>query len=303
MGLNGRFSFQLNQQNRLGQVGPDASEGVVAGPGFPSPSVRHAGNLVGCEIRAQLPGYMSTSIHVTKEPTPGPNELGTIVVYYRDKVLEHLVSVADLMAPQAAQKDVEHAKKAVQKKNLPEAEGFLKSAVEVYPQYAEAWFDLGLIYEKQQRLDEAASAYRQAVKADKMYVRAYMQLMQIDYEQRNWREAADISEKLITVDPVTLVEAYFVSAHTHFQLGELALSEKRAAEGLRIDASNRFPQFYLILADISVVKQDLEGSVRELQSYLNSAPNASNADLVRSYLQKLQQQGAPGNNSRIASGN
>lgn len=202
---------------------------------------------------------------------------------------QNLVSVANLRAPKPARKDLEQAQKAILKNRLPEAEGLLKSAVSVYPQYAEAWFNLGLIYENQQHMDKAADAYREAVKADAVDVRPYRNLMAIDYTLQNWREAADISEKLIATDPDTLIAGYFVSAHSHYHLGELGLSEKRAKEGLRADTSHRFPQLYLILANISFVRQDADGSAKDLQSYLDLAPNASNAALVRSYLQKLQE--------------
>lgn len=205
------------------------------------------------------------------------------------QIWENRVSVANLRAPKTAQKNLEQAKKAILKNSLPEAERFLKSAVAIYPQYAEAWFDLGLIYEDRQQLDKATDAYREAVKADAMDTRSCRNLLAIDYTLRNWREAADISEKLIGIDPFARSETYFVSAHAHFHLGELGLSEKRAREGLRYDASHRFPQFYLILANISFVRQDADSSARYLQSYIDLAPNASNAGMARSYLQKLQQ--------------
>jgi tetratricopeptide (TPR) repeat protein len=216
------------------------------------------------------------------DSTPG-------VAYPQFQIQEYRVSVANLRAPKTAQKNLEQAKKAILKNRLPEAERFLKSAVAVYPQYAEAWFDLGLIYEDRQQLDKAADAYREAVRADAMDIRSYRNLMAIDYTQRNWREAAGISEKLIVIDPAAGSETYFVSAHAHFHTGELGLSEKRAREGLRSDTSHRFPQFYLILANISFVRQDADSSARYLQSYLDLAPNASNAGMARSYLQKLQQ--------------
>jgi tetratricopeptide (TPR) repeat protein len=246
--------------------------------------------LLGCELRAQLPGYRSTSLYIKEEPMNGSNELGTIVVYLRDRVTGNMVSLTNLLAPKAAKKFLEQGQKAVRKKKLSEAEENYKSAIQAYPKYAEAWFALGLIYESQERMDQASEAYREAVKADALYVRPYLRLAHLAYQQKNWREAADMTEKVLSLDPVTLVESYFISALANYNIGELDLAEKRAEQGQRMDFSKSLPQFHLILANVFIMRQDSAGSVRELRSYLKAAPNASNAGLVRSHLEKLEAQ-------------
>jgi tetratricopeptide (TPR) repeat protein len=304
VGLNGRFSFQIGGDNRFGQVFPDASQRMdsypnemdsitreSSGSGFSGSMPQRYKRVLGCELRAQLSGYRSTSLYIKEEPMSGPNELGTIVVYSRDRVLGNMVSLTNLLAPKAAKKSLEQGQKAVSKQRFSEAEAHFKSAIQEYPKYAEAWFDLGLIYEHQERPDKANEAYSEAVKADKLYVRPYVRQAYLAYARQNWREAADLAEKALALDPVTLVESYFVSALSNLNIGELDLAEKRAREGQRMDFSKRFPQFYLILANVFMLRQDTAGSARELRSYLRFAPNASNANLVRSRLQKLEDQG------------
>jgi tetratricopeptide (TPR) repeat protein len=304
VGLNGRFSFQIGGDNRFGQVFPDASQSMDSypnemdsidrsnsGPGFSGGRMQRYKRVIGCELRAQLSGYRSTSLYIKEQPMTGPNELGTIVVYSRDRVLGNMVSLTNLLAPKAAKKSLERGQKAVSKDRFSEAEEHFRSAIQEYPKYAEAWFDLGLIYERQERLDKANEAYSEAVKADELYVRPYIRLAYLAYDRKNWQEAADLTEKALALDPVTLVESYFVSALAHLNIGELDLAEKRARQGQRMDFSKRFPQFYLILANVFILRQDASGSVRELRSYLKAAPNASNASLVRSRLQKLEDQG------------
>jgi tetratricopeptide (TPR) repeat protein len=304
VGLNGRFNFQIGGDNRFGQVFPDASQRMDSypnevdsitrensGPGFPGSVQQRYKRVLGCELRAQLSGYRSTSLYIREEPMSGPNELGTIVVYSRERVLGNMVSLTNLLAPKAAKKSLEQGQKAATKERFSEAEERFKSAIQEYPKYAEAWFDLGLIYEHQERLDKAHEAYSEAVKADQLYVRPYLRLAYLATARQNWREAADLTEKAIALDPVTLVDSYFVSALAHLNIGELDLAEKRAREGQRMDFSKRFPQFYLVLANIFMLRQDSAGSARELRSYLKIVPNAPNANLVRSRLKKLEEQG------------
>jgi tetratricopeptide (TPR) repeat protein len=307
VGLNGRFSFELGGDNRFSQVFPDASQnlgsytddmdgGIRGGfdSGFPSSTARRYRRVIGCEIRAQLPGFRSTSVYIKEEPMSGSNELGTLVVYPRDRVLGSMVSLTNLLAPKEAKKSVEQGQKAVRKEKIAEAEAHFKSAVQVYPKYAEAWYSLGLIYEHTKRADQAAEAYRQAVLADGLYVRPYLRLASLAYERKDWSEAAAQAEKVITLDPVTMVESYYISALANLNVGNLEIADKRARQGQKIDFSQRFPQFHLILANVFILRQDSAGTVRELKSYLKSAPDATNAALVRSRLQALEEQMSAG---------
>jgi hypothetical protein len=85
----------------------------------------------------------------------------------------------------------------------------------------------------------------------------------------------------------------------NLNIGELDLAEKRARQGQRMDFSKRFPQFYLVLANVFIMRQDLAGSARELRSYLKFAPNASNAGLVRSRMEKLEAQSKEAERSAV----
>jgi len=301
VGLNGRFSFQWGGDNRVGQVFPDASQGddqysdiypgFASNSGFPlGTQSQRTRRLLGCELKAQLAGYRSTGISVTEEPMSGPNELGTIVVYPNSRVQGNMVSLTNLMAPKSAKKSVEQARKAARKEKFADAEELFKSAIQLYPKYAEAWFDLGLVYEHQGRAEETIKAYREAIRADELFLKPYTRLAHFSSTGQNWREAADLTEKVLSLDPVTQVDAYLISALANFKLGEVELSEKRARQGQRMDYAGHFPQFYLMLANIFAVKHDDTACIRELRSYLKSAPKASNASLVRSQLQKLEEQ-------------
>ena len=150
--------------------------------------------------------------------------------------------------------------------------------------------DLGLIYESQGRLDEAMGAYKEAVHADEVYVLPYIQLVHMAYARQDWRESAALAEKVIALDPVTLIDSYFVSALANFNLGQLDMAEKRAQQGQRIDYLHSFPQFHLILANVFMLRKDTSNSVQELRNYLDLVPNAENAAIVRSRLRILEEQ-------------
>jgi tetratricopeptide (TPR) repeat protein len=300
---NGHYSFQVGGDTRMGQIFPDASRGFEQ-PGADSDfagtpmttstlvsrmPARYK-RLFGCDLRAQLHGYKSTILSFSEEPLSGLNELSKIVVYPIERVKGSSVSATNLLAPKEAKKFLAEGLNSFRKKKFSEAEALLQSAIEAYPNYAEAWFDLGLLYEKQGRSEDARKAYRESIRADKTYVNPYIRLEQLAAAQQSWREAVDLSEQVLTLDPVGLLDVYYINALGHFKLNEMELAERRARQGQQVDYSNRYPQLYLIIAAVLEQKNDATGSIRELRNYLKVSPNAPNAGVVRSHLQKMEDQ-------------
>jgi len=217
---NGYFTFQVggdgdDRANRF----PDASQSLgvsatetdstfgrmPAAAGSGAVSSRKRMRLFGCDVRAQLHGHRSTFLTISEEPLPGPNQLGTIVVYPMDRVQGTTVSLTSMLAPKSARKMVDQSQKAIRKQRLSVAEAFLKSAVQEYPKYAEAWFELGQVYERQERVEEAYGIYNEAIRADRLYVKQYLRLAELASDRQQWREAVDMSEQALTLDPITLV--------------------------------------------------------------------------------------------------
>jgi hypothetical protein len=298
---NGHFSLQVDSDAGSREMYPDASMGPDQAVGTSgtfgrtnlftlpgSPSQWNRRTMRSCELHALLHSYRSSVIRLSSEPGAGLNEIGTIVVHPYERMEGFTVSLATLMAPKAAQKSFELSIAAIQKGKFDEAERSLRSAVNEYPRYPEASYLLGEICERSQRTDEARSLYYGAIKADPMFAKAYLRLAKLAVVEKRWQEAADLSEKLLKLDPVALVECYFVNSLAHLNLNDMSLAEERALEGRRIDFSNQFPQFDLILAQIYAVRKDSAGAVRELRQYLQIAPQAPNASAVRVHLHELE---------------
>ncbi len=282
VGNNGRFEFQVG-----GPIVPDASRG------FDRADSGSAKRLLGCELQATLNGFGSSSVRLKQEPGPGPNEIGTIVLYPYARVQGSSVSLTTLMAPKPAAKLFGQAQKAIRKEQLGEAEKDLRSAVGEYPKYAEAWFLLGEVCEAGGRKAEAVNLYEDSINADPKYVSPYVRLAKLAALDKRWREAADFSEKVLSLDPSALLESYFVSAIAHLNLNEMDLAEKRALEGQRMDFSHRYPQLYLVMASVFTLKHDLINAEQELSDYLKIVPDAADAAAVRAHLHQMESQTQP----------
>ena len=300
---DGYFSFQIGANKSYGLVMPDASTGLGRDPFHDDPVVSSSQNidesflprlsqeqlatkLVGCDLRAQLPGYRSTIARVKEVLQPGQNDVGIIVVYPLERVKGTTVSVSSLMAPKKAKKGLEQARKALKKNRFEEAEARLKSAVEVYPEYGEAWYELGQLYKQQYRDEEAREAYLRAIDADGLYVKPYIGLGWLASLQENWEEAANFTGQAVGLDPITFPVAHFLNALANLNLGNFDLAEKSAQQYQRLDPDCRFPSVFLILSNVYAMKNDSVRSIEEMRNYLEHDPDGPNAEEVRAQLEE-----------------
>src|SRR5271165_870445 len=109
---DGSFSFMVG--DRTNDLIPDASEDSR---GFGPDSLSSRSNPLGpgqrnldfplndCELRADLAGYSSSSIRLDSSMTN--SNVGVIVLHYRGKKAEGMVSVASLEVPGKARKEYE----------------------------------------------------------------------------------------------------------------------------------------------------------------------------------------------------
>jgi tetratricopeptide (TPR) repeat protein len=301
----GHFSYQLGDPNRAARVFPDASQAAFGqdpierdlSPGSNSDNSKFVANmlatplyskLAGCELRAQLAGYQSTAIPLGGGSGIGLLEVGTIVMYPMARVRGTSVSATNFLAPKAARKALENARKASRKKELSEAERFINSALEVYPGYAEAWFEWGQLYQQQQLREQARNAYKKAIVADKLFLGPYIGLARLSAKEEKWQDVADITDQALALDPITIPEGHFLNALANYNLDKLDVAEKSALRGQRMDYGNQIPKINLVLANILAKKNNPAGAIEAMKKYLRAAPHAPDAGLIRSRVQETE---------------
>jgi tetratricopeptide (TPR) repeat protein len=228
--------------------------------------------LLGCTLRASLNRYKSSVIDLSTSPLSMINDVGTIVLFPIEKVRGTTVSGTSLLAPKSAKKQMEKAKVALRKDKVADSEKYLKSAIALYPRYAEAWFQLGRLYEAQWRIKDAGDAYAKAIECDNMYVNPYVWLGRISAAEQKWQDAADLTDHALALDPAAFPETYYVNALAWFSLKNLVLAERSGRQAERLDSTHRFPKLHLFLASISAGRNDIVGSIEELRKYLKYGP-------------------------------
>jgi tetratricopeptide (TPR) repeat protein len=291
----GHFSFQLGQNTA---IIADASVSAVNSPldswsqqaGGSSASGRglSESGLMGCELRASLPGYRSDIVNLAGRRSMDHPEVGTIVLRRMGQVEGTTISFTSLQAPKDARKAFEKGREAVGKKKYAEAGAQFEKAVQLYPNYAAAWFELGMIHEREKDIEPARQAYREALRADSKFVKPYLQLAVLSAQERKWEEVAETAGRVLKLNPVDFPSAYFYHSVANLNLKNLDVAEKSAREALRLDAQGRVPKAEHLLGVILANKRDYSGAVEHIKLYLERAPDASDADAVRKQLVELE---------------
>ena len=247
--------------------------------------------LMGCELRASLAEYRSSSIMLPMSDLSsgvGAVNVGNIVVERMEKAQGATVSATSLNAPKDARKAYEKGHHAIANRKLPEAQQALEKAVNIYPRYASAWVDLGWVYTQQNQLDSARNAFQQAQNADDKFVPAYVGLSSVALRESKWQQAADFSSRATQLDGVGFPAAFYYNSLANYRLGNREQAEKSAHKAEMLGANRTFPQLNLLLGALLANRHDYADAADHLRSYLKLAPTAPNAEQVRQQLAEME---------------
>jgi len=295
----GHYQIQLGQNFELQDVSESGSGnsgfggGSRSGLSSSSPGTGTGGvsprDLMGCELRALLPGFQSTSVMIRPEGSFGEIRMDTIVLQQLGGGTGSTISLTTMQAPNSARHAYEKAQKAIAKDNLKEAEKELSKAVAEYPKFAAAWALLGSLHQNAKQIDQATKDYTQAIASDAQYAKPYFGLAVISASQQNWKETIRLTDELNRLAPLAYPDAYFFAGVADYNLGKMDDAERSVRKFLSLDTEHRKPIAVLYLGEILSAKKDFAGAVEQARAYLALAPNAPNSDSVRERIKQFEQ--------------
>jgi tetratricopeptide (TPR) repeat protein len=298
----GHFSFERGRNQGMfadasvsgpgmGGMGGNSGIGQQAG-GFGSNSMGGRGiserDLMGCELRAALPGYRSEIVNLAARRAFDNPDVGTILMHRLGNVEGRIISATTLNAPKDAKKAFEKGQDLVKRKKFDEAVKSFQKAVEVYPKHAAAWYELGRLQEKDNHAEDAAKSYEQATAADPRYIMPYLQLAYLAARKSNWKDTADYSAKVIKLDPFAYPQAFFYNSVANYNLKNYEAAEKSAREAQKLDPKHSNPRVDHLLGLVLAERHDFTGAAEQMRNYLKFAPGAQDAAAVRNQLSELE---------------
>lgn len=193
-----------------------------------------------------------------------------------------IISIADVKIPKSAAEQFDKAVRLMSKQEWQKALERLQHALQVYPQYVQAYNNLGVVYEHLGNRESERSAFEEAVRINDHFAPAWVNLGRMAVVDRDFPYAENLLNKANALDPTDsetmLILANVELMNRHYEQA-IAFSEKVHATG---HASHAVAHF--IAARAFESEHRIDDAESELHTFLNEEPSGARADAVRKEL-------------------
>ena len=196
-----------------------------------------------------------------------------------------LVSAVDLGVPIRAQKEFDKANGLMAKQNFSKAMESLNRAITIYPSYANAYNNLGVIYAREGDHVHEREALQKAISINDHFAPAYVNLGRLDISTNDFPGAEAALNKAAAYDPtdaMTLVLLTYAEFMNHHLDETIATSRKAHT----LQGAHAF--VHQVAARAYEQKRDGASAIGELQQFLQEEPTGSRADIARKELAEVQ---------------
>jgi tetratricopeptide (TPR) repeat protein len=280
--LGSNFGFQDASEND-----PRSSTAQLPRPSVQSGN-RSPMNLTGCEFRAVLAGFQSSTVMLRSVSDGFQTEVGTIILKRMGDAKGTTVSLTSMAAPKDAKQAFEKGRKALSEDKFDEAVKQLDKATEKYPQFAAAWSLLGDIHQQHEQFDKAGEEYKKALAADPQYVNPLYGLALIAAQEKKWQDVADYTGQVINLNAYAFPSAYFYNAAANYNVGKFDVAEVSARK-YKAGGDRKHPEVSLLLGSILARKEDYSAAAQQLRDYLAMVPTAANANELQARISQYDQ--------------
>lgn len=197
------------------------------------------------------------------------------------------ISMGQLAVPDKAKARYASALKKLSRRDVAGAVADLEQAIELAPNYAEAWNHLGTIRYQTAQYAEAEKCFRRSLEAD---LNAYAPLVNLGGVLLNLNrpdEALRYNQYAALREPKDAL-AHSQLGMTYFMLGRYSLAERSLKEAIRLDAGH-FSHPQMVLAELFILQRRWDEAEAQLEEFLKLHPDDAKARQVRESLKLLRQ--------------
>ena len=284
---DGRAKAQTVADNR----GQFSFRSVDLGGTVPQPKTadpNQSALYAGCTLRASLAGYRSSTITVPlRSALVDSPEVGTLHLTLDEHASGNAFSLTTATAPEKALSSYKKARDEYMEGRNDKAISDLQKAVQAYPQFAEAWYQLGKL-QSSNNAARAKESYEKAIAADPKFVPPYEAMAQILTNEGQWQKAIENTSRSLQLDPEGSPAVWYYDALAKFNVGQRQQAEESAKKALAMDPNHRVPNTEQLLAVLEAGRGDLTDALEHLKHCLTYLPAGPNADLVKRQIAQLE---------------
>jgi len=197
------------------------------------------------------------------------------------------ISTRQLTIPDEALRDYRDAVKDLEKHAVDSAGKRLEHAVELAPQFVDAWNTLGTMAYQTQQFDRAEKCFRAALAQDPRAYEPLVNLGGVLIATHKVEEALTYNQDAVLQRPNDAL-ANSQLGLTYFTIGNYDLAMKYLEIARRVDPSH-FSHPQLVLAEIHLRRGEKREAAEVLEDFVVHHPDYPMADTIRENVAKLRQ--------------
>lgn len=242
--------------------------------------------FVGCTVEAVLPGFDSNPLAIRKGSALDNPNIGTIELRREAGTEFKSLSITSASAPKDAAKLFNKARDEWLVNKPDRAEEELQKAIRIYPQYAEAWYQLGTIQERS-KPSQARTSFSKAVAADSKFALPYEHLALLAAQAEKWQELVDVTLRELELNPRGTLGIWYYNALGNYHLRKMDVAEASALKSLSMDPLHVQPNTEQLLGVTLAQKQDFAGALEHLRRCLTYLPPGPNSEMVKQQIAEV----------------
>ena len=245
------------------------------------------GQFIGCTVTAALAGFQSSQLTIAnRNVQEGPN-IGSIKLTPEEGSAGSAVSATTAAAPKDALKSFHKAREDWLSEKPDRAQRELQKALEIYPQFAEAWYQLGRL-QAIAKSPEAFNCFSKAAAADPKFVLPYEQMAALSATAGKWQKVVEETNQALELNPRGNLDVWFYHALGNYQLKHLDIAQASASRSLSMDPLHVQPATEQLLAVILSAKHDQRGALEHLRNCLTYLPPGPNLELIKRQIAQIE---------------
>lgn len=270
------FGFQIGAPADAGTAGLGSAFSAFNNSNVDAASGTHSANqdmMSNCELRAELSGYISSTINLMNPSAFDGSGVGVIWLHRIGEDAGPQVSITTLTAPKEAKKEFEKGKELARQLKFADAANCFRKAVKIHPQFAEAWMNLGVVQYRMNAVEDAQNSEWKAREIDPKLPGIYQILGYIAADKPDWSTAVRYLEEAERLNPVSSALPWYVSAFAYYQLHQFDNAERSIRQEIKLDPQSQFRRAKYLLGLILAAQNDGYGAAHALRDYLAATPD------------------------------
>ncbi len=232
------------------------------------------------------------SVFIDREIVGSTARTFNVIFYLRPKGTSltntGVVSASLAKVPKSALEQFKKALEAKEKNDAKLAVEKLNEAVRLYPQFAEAYSELGSLYIKSGDLKKAEEALRKTLQLNEKNASAQLNYGIVLLNQRKMFEAEKELEKAVLADEKA------AAPHMYLGIALLGLNypdyaEKEFLKSISLKDDEKIAQAHKYLGGIYWKKGNFKQAADELEKYVKFSPKAADAEKILATVKQLRE--------------